>query len=105
MALRDGRGMSVRVLSEHDVRRLLPVAECIEPVAEALAALARDELFNPLRSVVLPPGAEAFMGLIPADGAAPDAVYSLKAVCISPGNPARGLDSHQGFVAIFDGVT
>ena len=46
--------MSVRVLGEHDVRRLLPVAECIEPMAEALAALARDELYNPLRSVVLP---------------------------------------------------
>jgi ornithine cyclodeaminase len=97
--------MTVRVLAEHDVRRLLPVAECIEPMAEALAALARDELYNPLRSVVLPPGAEAFMGLMPAYRSAPDAVYSLKAVCISPGNPARGLDSHQGFVALFDGVT
>jgi ornithine cyclodeaminase len=45
------------------------------------------------------------MGLMPAYRAAPDAVYSLKAVCIAPGNPALGLDSHQGFVALFDGVT
>ena len=30
---------------------------------------------------------------------------SLKTVAISPGNAARGLDSHQGFVALFDGVT
>ena len=45
------------------------------------------------------------MGLMPAYRAAPDPVYSLKAVCIAPGNPARGLDSHQGFVALFDGVT
>jgi ornithine cyclodeaminase len=60
---------------------------------------------NPLRSVVLPPGAAAFLGLMPAYRAAPDAVYSLKAVCITPGNPALGLDSHQGFVALFDGVT
>ncbi len=97
--------MSVRVLGEHDVRRLLPVAECIEPMAEVLAALARDELYNPLRSVVLPPGAEAFMGLMPAYRSAPAPVYALKAVCIAPGNPARGLDSHQGFVALFDGVT
>ena len=97
--------MSVRVLSEHDVQRLLPMAECIDAMAEVLAALARDELHNPLRSVVLPPGAEAFMGLMPAYRSSPDALYSLKAVCISPGNPARGLDSHQGFVALFDGVT
>ena len=45
------------------------------------------------------------MGLMPAYRAAPGPVYSLKAVCIAPGNPARGLDSHQGFVALFDGVT
>ena len=45
------------------------------------------------------------MGLMPAYRAAPDALYSLKAVCIAPGNPARGLDSHQGFVALFDGET
>jgi ornithine cyclodeaminase/alanine dehydrogenase-like protein (mu-crystallin family) len=97
--------VSVRVLSEHDVRRLLPVADCIEPMAEVLAALARGELYNPLRSVVLPPGAETFMGLMPAYRATPAPVYALKVVCIAPGNSARGLDSHQGFVALFDGVT
>jgi ornithine cyclodeaminase len=97
--------MKVRVIGEHDARRLLPMDECIERMAEALAALARDELYNPLRSVVLPPAAEAFMGLMPAYRATPDPVYALKAVCIAPGNPARGLDSHQGFVALFDGVT
>ena len=48
--------MSVRILDEHDVRRLLPMAECIEAMAEALAALARGELHNPLRFVVRPPG-------------------------------------------------
>ena len=32
-------------------------------------------------------------------------MYSLKAICIVPGNAARGLDSHQGFVALFDGET
>ena len=39
--------MTVRVLSEHDVRRLLPVADCIEPMAEALAALARERALQP----------------------------------------------------------
>jgi ornithine cyclodeaminase len=36
-------------------------------------------------------------------GAAP--VYALKTVAIFPGNSARGLDPHQGFVALFDGET
>ena len=29
--------MSVRIIDEHDVRRLLPMGECIEVMAEALA--------------------------------------------------------------------
>jgi ornithine cyclodeaminase len=32
-------------------------------------------------------------------------LWSLKALTIVPGNSARGLDSHQGFVALFDGET
>jgi ornithine cyclodeaminase/alanine dehydrogenase-like protein (mu-crystallin family) len=97
--------MTVRVLSERDVHRLLPVSECIEPMAEALAALARNELYNPLRFVVRPPNEPTLMGLMPAHRSGPDSVYSLKTVCIAPGNAARGLDSHQGFVAIFSGET
>jgi len=97
--------MSVRVLSEHDVYRLLPVAACIEPMEQVLAALAREELHNPLRFVVRPPGVKTLMGLMPAHRAGENAIYSLKTVCIAPGNVARGLDSHQGFVALFDGET
>jgi ornithine cyclodeaminase/alanine dehydrogenase-like protein (mu-crystallin family) len=33
------------------------------------------------------------------------AAFALKAVCIMPGNPARGLDAHQGLVTLFDGET
>ena len=65
--------------------------ECIELMEETLVALAREELYQPLRSVVRPPGANGFMGLMPAHrgGAAP--AFGLKVVCIFPGNPARGL--------------
>jgi ornithine cyclodeaminase len=97
--------LRVRVLSEHDVYRLLPVADCIEPMRQVLAALAREELYNPLRFVIRPPEAGTLMGLMPAHALAPAPVYSLKAICIVPGNAARGLDSHQGFVALFDGET
>ena len=49
--------MSVLVLSEHDVRRLLDMESCIEAMEEVLASLARGELFQPLRSVARPPDA------------------------------------------------
>ncbi|HUZ81402.1 MAG TPA: ornithine cyclodeaminase family protein, partial [Gaiellaceae bacterium] len=89
----------------HDVRRLLPMRECVDVMAEALAALARGEVHNPLRFVVRPPGEASLMGLMPAHRGGPAPLYALKAVAIFPGNSARGLDSHQGFVALFDGET
>jgi ornithine cyclodeaminase len=97
--------MSVRVIDEHDVRRLLPMTECIDVMAEALASLARGEVHNPLRFVIRPPGEQSLLGLMPAHRGGPAPLYGLKTVAIFPGNSARGLDSHQGFVALFDGET
>jgi ornithine cyclodeaminase/alanine dehydrogenase-like protein (mu-crystallin family) len=97
--------MSVRVIDEHDVRRLLPMEECIEVMAEALASLARGEVHNPLRFVVRPPDAQSLMGLMPAYRGGERPLWGLKSVVIAPANAARGLDLHQGFVALFDGET
>jgi ornithine cyclodeaminase/alanine dehydrogenase-like protein (mu-crystallin family) len=97
--------MDVRVLDEHQVRQLLPMGECIDAMAEALASLGRGEVHNPLRFVVRPPGQPSLMGLMPAHRGGDRPLWSLKALTIVPGNSARGLDSHQGFVALFDGET
>jgi ornithine cyclodeaminase len=94
---------AVRVLDEHDVRRLLPMADCIDLMADALASLARGEAFNPLRFVTRPPDHDSLMGLMPARRGGDAPLWSLKALTIVPGNSARGLDSHQGFVALFGG--
>ncbi len=32
-------------------------------------------------------------------------MFALKAICLIPANPARGLDAHQGIVTLFDGET
>jgi ornithine cyclodeaminase len=45
------------------------------------------------------------MGLMPAHRGGERPLFSLKAVCIFGGNPARGLDAHQGTVTLFDGET
>ena len=58
--------MTVLVLSEHDVRALLPMDECIEAMDEVLRSLARGELHQPLRFVTRPPDAESLMGFMPA---------------------------------------
>ena len=100
----DDKSSGVRVIDEHDVRRLLPMGECIEVMAEALASLARGEVHNPLRFVVRPPDAASLMGLMPAYRGGEAPLWGLKSVVIAPANAARGLDLHQGFVALFDGL-
>jgi ornithine cyclodeaminase len=99
--------MRVLVLSHGDVREALTPAACLEAMAEVLAARARGEAYMPLRSVMRAPGAAGLMGLMPAwrGGGESEATFALKAVCLMPGNPARGLDAHQGVVALFDGET
>jgi len=100
--------MKVLVLSHRDVLAALQPEACVAAMAAVLARHARGETFMPLRSVMAPPGASGFMGLMPGWSRGRDGgtdVFSLKTVCIMPGNPARGLDAHQGLVTLFDGET
>lgn len=94
------------VLNEHAVHELLTMRECISVMEEALANLARGEGHNPLRSIVRAPGASGFLGLMPAYGTAgAKPYYALKEICLFPGNPARGLDTHLGAVLLHSGET
>ncbi|HEY3232487.1 MAG TPA: ornithine cyclodeaminase family protein [Roseiflexaceae bacterium] len=97
--------MNILILNHAEVEQLLPFEECIPVMAEALAALARGDAHQPLRMVVRPPGAAGLMGLMPAYMAGDRAAYGLKAVCIFPGNAARGKDAHQGGVLLFSAET
>jgi ornithine cyclodeaminase len=97
--------VSTLVLSEHDVRRLLDMESCIEAMTEVLTSLARDELFQPLRFVVRPPDASGLFGLMPAHRSGATPAYALKEIVVTPDNPTRGLDAHQGAVLLHDGGT
>jgi len=113
--------MSTLILGYDDVRRALSPAACAEAMSTVLAAGARGEAHNSLRSVMLVDGARGFMGLMPAWGAGRSAdspgawtggnsagspgTFGLKALCLIPDNPTRGLDTHQGTVTLFDGET
>ncbi len=96
---------SVLILSHDDVIEALPPEECADAMSEVLAAHARGEALMPLRSVVRFEGAPGFMGLMPAWRGGEHPIFALKSLCVMPGNPARGLDSHQGTVTLFDGTT
>jgi ornithine cyclodeaminase/alanine dehydrogenase-like protein (mu-crystallin family) len=92
------------VLGYDEVSRLLPMDECIEVMEEALAALARGEMYLPLRFIVRPPDAAGLMGLMPAYRGGERPAFGLKAINVIPDNPRlRGLDAHQGGVLLSDG--
>ncbi len=97
--------MGALVLSHDDVVAALSPRECAEAMAKVLAAHARGEAHMPLRSIMMAPGAAGMMGLMPAWRGGREAVFALKAICVMPGNPAQGLDAHQGIVILFDGDT
>jgi ornithine cyclodeaminase/alanine dehydrogenase-like protein (mu-crystallin family) len=101
--------MTLLVLSARDLPGLLPYPELVAVMRQALAAYASGEAYQPLRTMIRAPGTDGLMALMPcyvpppAGGpGGPDAEpgYGLKAICISPGNPALGKDSHQGGVLI-----
>jgi ornithine cyclodeaminase/alanine dehydrogenase-like protein (mu-crystallin family) len=123
--------MRLLVLSDPDVHALLSYPACVSAVRDGLAALTAGQADQPLRTIIRSASAPGLMGLMPAyaatpgasgpapagapdpgpaatpgaSGPAPAGAYGLKAICITPGNPAAGLDTHQGIVLLSDGPT
>jgi ornithine cyclodeaminase/alanine dehydrogenase-like protein (mu-crystallin family) len=93
------------VLSEQDVLEMLTMRECIAVMEDALAGLARGEADQPLRSLIRPDKAPGFLGLMPSYRRGEKSYFGLKEVCVFPGNPARGLDTHLGGVLLHSGET
>src|ERR1700754_564740 len=79
--------------------------ECIELMSDALASLARGEVYQPLRTIVRPPDARGLLGLMPAYRHGEQGAFGMKAICVFPGNPSLGKDAHQGLVMLFSQET
>lgn len=97
--------MNVLLLGHDEVAALLPMRECIGLVRDALVSLAEGRVHQPLRTIMKPPLAAGVMGLMPSYASGARAAFGLKAICVFPGNPARGMDSHQGAVLLFGAET
>lgn len=102
--------MSLLVLGAEDLYDVLCPRACAAVMRQALSAHATAGAFQPLRTVARPPGAGGLMVLMPSfipppGDEADEPGYGLKALCISPGNPALGKDSHQGVVLISSAQT
>src|SRR5689334_15366002 len=93
--------MQILIVNQDEVRRLLPMAECVDVMARTLAALARGEALLPLRQVLMLPGGQGAFGAMPAHLSSPPAV-GIKVITVFPGNHGTAYDSHQGAVLLFE---
>src|SRR6266508_3918530 len=93
--------MEVLIVNQREVPELLPMAECIDVMAGALAALTRGDSVMPLRGMARLPdqgGLLAWMpSLLPTAG-----VMGIKVISVFPGNEGTELESHQGAVLLFE---
>jgi ornithine cyclodeaminase/alanine dehydrogenase-like protein (mu-crystallin family) len=96
-----GTSAGTLLVGHRDVVTLLPMAECIDAMTDALRTLAQGGAILPLRQIVrLPDGRNAF-ALMPAVLDEPPAL-GAKVITVFPGNDATPYDSHQGAVLLFD---
>lgn len=94
--------MKTLIVDHRQVRELLPMAECIDAMAAALAGYSGGEVVQPLRSLVRQPDRRGLLGLMPAYVGGLDAP-GIKVVTVFPGNHGSRFDSHQGVVLLFEG--
>ena len=93
-----------RILTQRDIEALLPMETCIDLMADVLAALARGEAQNPLRTALLMPDRSGLLGMMPAS-VAPIHALGIKVVGVFKANHGTELDAHQGVVLLLDDAT
>jgi alanine dehydrogenase len=88
------------VLNGDDIRRLVTIADLIDPIAAAMVSVSRREAQLPLRQAI-PLGGEDKLGIMPG-ALGGGGSYGAKLLSLFPRNPDRGLSSHAGLMLVFD---
>lgn len=97
----------LRIINQLQVRELLPMGECIELIANAMAASSRGDAIQPLRWIMDLPGVDnACWGTMSCYLAAQESIgpecFGIKVASVFPENFNVGLQSHQGMVILFE---
>lgn len=93
---------SLTVLSHADVMRLVDPAKAIDVLAAGFKALSSGQVQAPPRPKVDIPGKGFSLAML---AWMPGLPISLKTVNVFHDNAARGLESHQALISLFDGET
>src|SRR5947207_13605685 len=92
------------VLSEAEIRELLPAADLADVIEQALAAFSSGQVDQPVRTAVEMGPDHAFFGVMPAALSMPPAA-GAKLVTVFAGNAAKGLPTHHAVILLFDPET
>jgi ornithine cyclodeaminase len=92
------------LLSEADVRVLLPMRDLVDTMQNALAAYSTGQVQQPLRTIMEVGASRSFLGLMPAFVPASGAL-GAKLVTVFGGNAALGLPTHLATIVLFDADT
>src|SRR5438270_13293755 len=90
----------MRLIDRDEVARRLTYEVCIPLVRDAMIAFSRGETKQTLR-MIIPLSEGRLFGIMPGAMGA-DAVFGAKLLSAFEGNAAKGRQSHQGIVVLFD---
>jgi ornithine cyclodeaminase len=93
--------VALTIINAEEVRQLLPMAECIDVMADAMAAVSSATIDIPPRQFYPLIDHSADFGLMPGSSRELGN-YGVKVISLHGDNPAAGLPAIQGFVALFD---
>lgn len=95
------------LLTEHDIKRVLPMPDLIEAMADALADYSAARVVQPVRTVLEVGPAHAYFGVMPAASVdeAGQGTMGAKLVTVYASNHARGLTSHLATIILMDAET
>lgn len=90
----------MRFIDREEVARRLTYERCIPIVREAMIAFSRGETRQLLRSII-PLAGDRLFGVMPG-AMGEHAPFGAKLISVFPENFAKGRQSHQGLVVLFD---
>lgn len=101
MSANDPAHQGLLVIGGAEVRRALPMSDCIEAVDCAMRAFSHGGADVPLRTIMRLPGGRNLFGVMPGYLSDPQGL-GAKILTVCPDNSKRGLPSHVGLVVLFD---
>jgi ornithine cyclodeaminase len=91
----------MRIINRREVKRLLPMAACIDAMAEAMRAASSGAVSMPPRLFAPLADDSGSLGLMPGSTLDPP-YFGAKVISLRFDNPSKGLPTVQGYVSLFD---